>query len=148
MLADLVDLHDVGVLQSGDRLRLDAEPLPLRGAGISAAQDHFQGDDAVEADLPGLVNDAHAAAVQLLQDLVAGHGQAHRWRRPGAGRRGPVGRKFGAGRIGIGGRRPSRGRPGNGFAGWNGHAGVLGVPSWEIVPKYRIAERQASEIPC
>ena len=38
--------------------------------GELAGQDHLQGDDAVEADLPGPVDDAHAAAGDLLQQLV------------------------------------------------------------------------------
>ena len=37
-----------------------------------AGQDHLQGDEAVEPDLAGLVDDAHAAAAQLAEDLVAG----------------------------------------------------------------------------
>ena len=38
--------------------------------GELAGEDHLEGDDAVEADLPGLVDDAHAAAGDLLQQLV------------------------------------------------------------------------------
>src|SRR5262249_2739368 len=37
------------------------------------AEDHLQGDGALEALLPRLVNDTHAAAAQLVEDLVAGH---------------------------------------------------------------------------
>ena len=36
----------------------------------SAGPDHLEGDGPVEADLPGLVDDAHAAAAQLAADLV------------------------------------------------------------------------------
>ena len=73
-LADVVDLHDVGVLQAGDGLRLGQEAGGGLGAGMGAGQDHLQGAGAVQADLPGLVDDAHAAAAQLAQDLVAGDG--------------------------------------------------------------------------
>ena len=73
VLADLVDLHDVRVLQAGDGLGLGPEAGQLLGAGVVAGQDHLQGDDAVERELPGLVDDAHAAAAQLAQDFVAGH---------------------------------------------------------------------------
>ena len=73
-LADVVDLHDVGVLQAGDGLGLGQEADGGLGAGMGAGQDHLQGAGAVQADLPGPVDDPHAAAAQLAQDLVAGDG--------------------------------------------------------------------------
>ena len=73
-LADVVDLHDVGVLKPGDRLRLGQEASGRLDAGMGAAQDHLQDAGAVQKDLPGAVDDAHAAAAQLAQDLVAGDG--------------------------------------------------------------------------
>ena len=39
-------------------------------AGQPAGQDHLQGDDAVEPALPGPVDDAHAAAADLLEQFV------------------------------------------------------------------------------
>ena len=51
-LADVVDLHDVGVPQAGHRLRLAPEPLPLARAGEGAGQQHLQGDGAVEPQVP------------------------------------------------------------------------------------------------
>src|SRR5262249_21123181 len=78
------DLHDVGVLQPGDRLRLAAEPLAVLGGGEGPGQDDLQGDGAVEPGLPGLVDDAHAAAAQLFED-------------DGAGEEGQVGRRRGRG---------------------------------------------------
>ena len=41
--ADLVDLHDVGVLHTRRQLRLQAEPHLLGGGGELAGQDHLQG---------------------------------------------------------------------------------------------------------
>ena len=38
-----------------------ARKRPASAAGVGAGQDHLEGDDAVERDLPGLVDDAHAA---------------------------------------------------------------------------------------
>ena len=70
VLADLVDRHDAGVVEQGDRLGLVPEPAQLVVAGEHAGPDHLQGDGPVEADLPGLVDDAHAAAAQLAPDLV------------------------------------------------------------------------------
>jgi hypothetical protein len=66
-----MDLHDVGVLQASDGLRLDAEAGQVCLAGVCPRQDHLEGHDAVQLDLPGLVDDAHAAAAQLTQNLVA-----------------------------------------------------------------------------
>ena len=73
VLADLVDLDDVGVLEAGDGLGLDVEAGQLGRAGVDARQHHLQGDHALEAEVPGLVDDAHAAAPQLPQDLVTRH---------------------------------------------------------------------------
>ena len=75
MLADVVDLDDVGVLEPGDGLGLGQEADGGLGAGVRAGQDHLQGDGAVEPDLAGLVDDPHAAAAQLALDLVAGDGR-------------------------------------------------------------------------
>ena len=96
-LADVVDLDDVGVLELGDGLGLGQEAGGGDGVGVGAGQDHLQGAGAVQADLPGLVDDPHAAAAQLALDLVAGDG-----------RRGAVGR----GEVGLVGVRrvPDPGR--------------------------------------
>ncbi len=37
---------------------------------MHAAADHLQGDEPVQPAVPGLVDDAHAAAAQLAEDLV------------------------------------------------------------------------------
>ncbi len=70
VFADLEDLHDVGVLQACNRFALGAEAGQFPFAGIFAGQDHLEGHQAVELALPGLVDDAHAAAAQLLQQFV------------------------------------------------------------------------------
>ena len=64
LLADLVNLHDVGVLKAGDGLRFAEEAHHLFGRGVAGAEDHLEGDEAMEADLPRLVDDAHAAAAE------------------------------------------------------------------------------------
>ena len=78
-LSDVVDLHDVGMLQAGDGLRLGQESGAGLGAGMATAQDHLQDAGAIQADLPGAVDDSHPAAAQLTQDLVArdGRGGGH-----------------------------------------------------------------------
>ncbi len=55
--------------------------MAASGDGVCPAQDHLQRAGAIQADLPGTVDDAHPAAAQLTQDLIAGD------RRGGAGRR-------------------------------------------------------------
>ena len=55
-----------------------AESGPGRRAPAWPGQDHLQGHQAIQAHLAGLVDDAHAAAAQLAQDLVAGHRGQHR----------------------------------------------------------------------
>ncbi len=81
VFADAVDLDDVGVVQAGDGLGLGLEAGQVVGAGVFARQDHLERDDAVEAALPGLVDDAHAAAADLAEQLVAGDGTAFAERR-------------------------------------------------------------------
>ena len=46
------------------------EAFALRLPGVFARADHFQCQDAVEAFLPCLVNDSHAAAADLPEQLV------------------------------------------------------------------------------
>ena len=58
------------MVEQRDRLGLVLEPAQLGVVGQDAGLDHLEGDGAVEADLPRLVDDAHAAAAQLLLDLV------------------------------------------------------------------------------
>ncbi len=70
VLADFVDRHDPGMVQVGGRLRFNLEAAYILGVGKLAGEDHFQGDDAVEADLPGLKYDPHSTAGDLADDLV------------------------------------------------------------------------------
>ena len=70
VLADLVDRDDAGVVEQGDGLGLVLEAAQLVVAGEQAGLDHLERDGPVEGDLPGLVDDAHAAAAQLPADLV------------------------------------------------------------------------------
>jgi hypothetical protein len=73
-LADVVDLHNVGMLQARDHPGLGAKAGQLLWAGVSPVLDHLQGHGALEGDLAGLVDDAHAAPAQLPEDLEARHG--------------------------------------------------------------------------
>ena len=54
----------LGWRRAGDRLRLALEPLPLLRLGVGAGQQHLQGDGPVEAQVPGPIDDAHAAVAE------------------------------------------------------------------------------------
>jgi hypothetical protein len=59
-----------------DGLGLDPEPFAMLGVGVLAVEDHLQGDDPVQLAVPRLVDDPHAAATQLGQEIElreAGH---------------------------------------------------------------------------
>jgi len=68
--ADLVDGQDVGVVEVGGGLGLGAEALQVGRGRPRAGQQHLEGDDATQAFLPRLVDDAHAAARDLVEHLV------------------------------------------------------------------------------
>ena len=70
VLADLEDRHDARMVEVGRRLGLGVEALDVGLVGELAGEDHLERDGAVEADLPGLEDDAHAAAGDLADDLV------------------------------------------------------------------------------
>ena len=70
--ADVVDLHDVRVPELGDRLGLDPEAGQMLRRRLAPANDHLERDQAVQPRLSGLVDDAHPAAAERSQDLVAG----------------------------------------------------------------------------
>ena len=63
----------MGESESFDRETLADDRVAVAGtlrAGRAPCQNHLEGDDAPEPDLPGLVDDAHAAAGDLFQQLV------------------------------------------------------------------------------
>ena len=74
VLADLVDRHDVRMIQLRGGLGFRMEPLHFLATGELAGEDQLEGDDAVEADLAGAINRAHAAAGELTKQLVVAKG--------------------------------------------------------------------------
>ncbi len=82
MLADLVDGHDVRVVEVGGVFGLGAEAAQLVGAGQGAVADHLEGHQAAQRQLPRPVDDAHAAARDFPQHLVIAEAPP---RRRGAG---------------------------------------------------------------
>ena len=83
VLAGLVNLHDVGMKQLGDGFRLGAKPRQAHLTDMRSGQDHLQRDQALQPAVPRLVDDAHAAAAELFQDVVTRHGNSseHRYAR-------------------------------------------------------------------
>ena len=75
-LADLVDGADVGVVDLRGGPRLAQEPPLLLLGGAALAGEELQGHQAVELQVAGLVDHAHAAAAEALQDLVVRDGAA------------------------------------------------------------------------
>ena len=56
-----------------DRLRFALEPRPLVRPGVGAGDQHLEGDEAVEPEVPGLVDQAHAPAPEEGLHLIAGY---------------------------------------------------------------------------
>ena len=80
LLADVVDGADIGMVQSGGRPGLALEAVQgLRVLGNIFRQE-LQSDKAVQPGVFGLVNHAHAAATELLDDAVMRDGLADHWR--------------------------------------------------------------------
>ncbi len=69
-LAHVVDGHDVRVRQPRRSVGLAREPGPHRGVVRQVGRQHLEGDQPLEPPVPGAVHDRHAAAADLLQQLV------------------------------------------------------------------------------
>ena len=71
VLIDLEDGDDVVVVDGGHGLGLAQEALAGAGVGGQAGQHRLEGDEAFQLEVFGLVDDAHAAAAQFLEDAIA-----------------------------------------------------------------------------
>ena len=81
-LSDVVDGADAGVVEGGRRLGLPPEALEgLRVLG-QLLREELEGDGPAQARVLGLVDDAHAAAAELPEDAVVGHGLPDQGRLP------------------------------------------------------------------
>src|SRR5262249_54306833 len=72
MLADLVDSADIGVIQSRCGAGLAAEALKSLGVVGRIVGKKFEGDEAAERGVLGLVDDTHPTAAEKLNDAVMG----------------------------------------------------------------------------
>src|SRR5690606_9728387 len=79
-LAGLVDLDGVRMVDSRRRLGLRTESDAIGGAREIAPDDHFERDHAIEASLSRSIDDAHASAADLLEDLVVAEASRKRRR--------------------------------------------------------------------
>ena len=85
LVAHVVDLDDIGMPQTGPHSCFPQEAFSRLPTGMRTGQQHLEGDRAVEAHVPGPVDDAHAAAAHHLQDFITrdpgqfGRGRRRRW---------------------------------------------------------------------
>ena len=70
-LTDVVDRHDVGIVEAGGGAGLAAEPLLEVGVLGVVGEQHLQRDDAVDGGVVRAPHLAHAATAQQLDQLVA-----------------------------------------------------------------------------
>ena len=68
--ADGEDRDDMRVVELGNRLRLDPEPLQFQRVQRRGSGKDFQRDAAPQRDLLGLVDDAHPAAADLANEPI------------------------------------------------------------------------------
>ena len=76
VLADFVDGADVGMVQGGGRTGLAPEALQSLRVLRDLVGKELEGDKATERGVLGLVNHAHPAAAELLDDAVVRDGLA------------------------------------------------------------------------
>ena len=79
VLADIVDGADVGVVQRRCGARLAAESLQGLGIVGEVGRQELQRDEALQPRILGFVDDAHAAAAQLLDDAVVRERLTDQW---------------------------------------------------------------------
>ncbi len=68
--ADFMDGDDGRMAQAGGGAGFRVESDDVQLAGQDPSADHLDGDEAIEADLAGPVDDPHAAAVDFLEEFV------------------------------------------------------------------------------
>ena len=76
VLADLVDLTDVGVVDAGRRARLAPESPP-RGVRFADRRHHLQRDGPLEALVARRIHHTHAAFAELALDAVVADARGH-----------------------------------------------------------------------
>src|SRR5437868_3424137 len=72
-LSNIVNLHDIGMLQPPNRFRLGAETGQLGSAGIVAATQDFERDQTAQSRLSGAIDHTHAASADFCLYDIARH---------------------------------------------------------------------------
>ena len=70
MDADLVNSHDVWMLEAGRRRSFRTKPFHKLRTGERTKQQHLHRDDAVQAQMSRPINNAHAAARDFFEQFV------------------------------------------------------------------------------
>jgi hypothetical protein len=68
--ANLMDSHDIRMMQPCDRLRLGTKSIELSSARASAREHHLERDQTLQAEMKRLVNHAHTASSDLFENFV------------------------------------------------------------------------------
>ena len=76
IVSDVVQRADVGVIERRNRARLPLEALAEFRSRRGLSDDDFDGDDAIETRVAGLVDLAHAAFAELGDDAIGTEGCA------------------------------------------------------------------------
>src|SRR4029077_20349402 len=74
---NFVDGADVGMVQGGGGAGFALKALQRLRVGSNIWRKYFEGDEASEFDVFGLVDDAHATAAEFVDDAVVGDGLAN-----------------------------------------------------------------------
>jgi hypothetical protein len=74
LLADVVDSADVGMIEGGGGLCLSTEAAERLRIARHFVRQELQSDETVQASVLGLVNYAHTATTELLDDAVVRDG--------------------------------------------------------------------------
>src|SRR5207302_731233 len=76
VLIDFVNGADVGMIESGSGARFTLKTLEGLGVGGDVLGKKFEGDEAAQLDVLGLIDNTHASAAEFLNDAVMGDGLA------------------------------------------------------------------------
>ncbi len=69
--ADVVDSHDVRVVQLGGNPRFTFKPLQVLAVGAQRCGEHLERDNPLQLQVTGTVHARHTAAAELVKDFVA-----------------------------------------------------------------------------
>jgi hypothetical protein len=80
-LTNVVDGTDVGMVEGRRRFGFAAKALERLAILSNVFRKEFEGDEAIEAGVFGLIDDAHAATTQLFNNAVVGNSLADHGRK-------------------------------------------------------------------